>query len=217
MTARCSSSSQRFLILLIVVKDLHLTPFSLRITKSDTLPLVTYTSYTSTVLVPSGPTPIVDKRSLQDNRPRATTPAPAPTNVAPTIPSALAAYPSSILSAGCSSLLSQRCSTTIRTQSTTTKIPCTITSTSYTIKYAHTTISTQTIYPAPIFVSGSNTLTTTVPTACARSAYLYEGADIPDTEFSIAVYPNFPQTNVECCVLCFRTKGCVANAFLDGV
>ena len=30
----------------------------------------------------------------------------------------------------------------------------------------------------------------------------------------IPTYPDFPQTGVECCVLCFERQNCVASAFI---
>ena len=85
-----------------------------------------------------------------------------------------------------------------------------------------TTIYTETFFPAPSLVfKTKKTLTTTVPAACATLAY--EGGDNPNGEPGdfinvFTVYPYFPQTDVDCCVLCYDSvnfPNCIASAFIS--
>ena len=168
------------------------------------MPTLTITSYSSSVLVPSRPSPIVNKR----------TPVTAPAELAAN-PSAaaLSAFSPGILSQACSSLFP--CSTVTTTVTAISKIKCTTTLTSYQTKYKATVTTTATTTPAPATVSKPGTLTTTVPAACAGSPYV-PSSNMPDgTEVQFASYPNFPRSTVECCVVCARTLNCAASAYID--
>lgn len=75
-----------------------------------------------------------------------------------------------------------------------------------------------TLYPPPSLVSKKGVLTTTVPAPCADTPYVGTGSNGEDGDaIELTYYPNFPQTAVECCVLCFDPTAypnCVASAFI---
>jgi hypothetical protein len=138
---------------------------------------------------------------------------------APT-PSALCTCPAKSINAACSSLVPSRPTTIITTTSTTTvkcpKDTITVTVTKKDGKVVATT--TMTVYPGPdISYSTEQTLTTTVPAACAGPAYYPSDNGIGDT-IVLLDYPYFPQTAVECCVLCYDPAfpNCVASAYIEG-
>ena len=169
------------------------------------LPLIDKYVYSSTVLVPKGPVPVLNKRDS------ASPAAAAAMNEVNTTPTPLAGFSASILSKACSSLYP--CPTTTITVSSTKEIKCKTTITTTKTRYVATITETQTATPPPNTISRTGVLTTTVPAACAFTPY--EAQSQPeDTAVFFAEYPDQPSTRVECCVVCAKTKNCVAAAQL---
>ena len=94
---------------------------------------------------------------------------------------------------------------------------CTDTTTFTTAVTDHTTTTKIPfeVSPPPIILSSSGVLTTTVPAACASRAYYGNGNGLGNNIIPID-YPYFPQTGVECCIVCFSQENCVASAVIYG-
>ena len=118
------------------------------------------------------------------------------------------------ISSGCASLVPPH-STTVKVTKTT-KAQCTSTTSLTTTTSDRYTILTYpiTVLPPPIIISTSATLTTTVPAACAGITYDSGGYVGDGNEVFPQAYPHFPQTGVECCVICYQTENCIASAFI---
>lgn len=69
------------------------------------------------------------------------------------------------------------------------------------------------VSPPPIILSLSGVLTTTVPADCASSTYYPNGTGLGNNTIPID-YPYFPQTGVECCVVCFGQEYCVSSTII---
>ena len=138
-------------------------------------------------------------------------------------PSQLCGCSPQVLSAACSSLIpTEKVRTTTSTCTVAARCPKTEVTITVTSVTAVKSTYTETEYPAPdLKFKTKKTLTTTVPTECAGPAYTgVPGNPFDDGDMiTIAVYPYFPQTDVECCVLCYNSAAfpnCVASAFGAG-
>jgi hypothetical protein len=158
----------------------------------------------------SGPNLSIDKRFA---------PPATPSNQL-TTPAALGNCASPTISSACSHLVGSQTTTVTSTSTCTKPQKCTDTTT-ITITTTVTDRTTTTtipflVSPAPIILTSPGVLTTTVPAACASTPYLPSGDGVGNEVIPVA-YPYFPQTGVECCVVCFSQENCVASAVIyDG-
>ena len=151
----------------------------------------------------SGPAPTINRREAASA---------TPANQGAT-PTGLTSCASQTISSACSSIVGAT-TTKITLTSTKTK-ECTDTTTITTTVTDRTTTTKIpfSVYPPPLTVSSSGVLTTTVPAACASSAYSPNGNG-DGNNITPLMYPYFPQTGVECCVICFSQENCVASAVI---
>jgi len=176
-------------------------------TKTTTLPTITLTAYSQTVLIPSGTTRVVNKRAVAPDA-----------KVNPT-PTALRTCSKSVIEKACKSVVPSDATTTKTVTKEHTSL-CTYTDSETTTVYAHTITSTYILEASPpaivIQAPASVTLTTTVPADCASNPYITDGnSGLPGDLIIVQTYPHFPQTDVECCVICAQTQNCVAAAILS--
>jgi hypothetical protein len=165
---------------------------------------------TPTHIPPSGTTRPVNKYQATD--------AAAPANKANPTPSALSACGDKPVSDACSSFVKP---TTTTETLTSTCFTCTTTSTTIaTSEIDRTSAGTYifTVFPPPNIIPALASIihTTTVPADCLRT-HFNSGGYIGDGNLTVSStsYPNFPQTDLECCTLCWGTESCIASAFIS--
>ncbi|KAK6527922.1 hypothetical protein TWF281_009183 [Arthrobotrys megalospora] len=168
-----------------------------------TLPVITITEYSSTVVIVTGPTRVIDRRAVEETAigARAAAPAPCPCRN-------LSSCSSNIISAACLEIAP------LPTITKTITKPCTKTTTTTvtTGQFTMITSGTQTITPPADTTTLNQVLTTYVPEECTRELYSppldLDGASIVSVD-----YPFYAITPIECCGFCFRTKNCAASAY----
>lgn len=191
---------------------------------SITLPQVTITEYSSTYFITRyisktwndlfQPLPVLTLYHSGTPRPinkRNASPAVKDNST----PSALSTCARETISEACSSIVKP---TTTTATITSTRFTCTTTTSLTTTIPNHEITATYplTLSPPPIIILAPSTvtLTTTVPVDCVGPTYNSNASLGIGNTIVYAEYPYFPQTPVECCILCWSLPNCVASAFI---
>ncbi|KAK6520454.1 hypothetical protein TWF506_000708 [Arthrobotrys conoides] len=172
---------------------------------TTTLPDITVTEYSSTVVIATGPTRVIGRRAVEETKiaPRAAMAAPRCTC------RSLSLCSSRTISAACLEIAP------LRTITKTVTKPCTTTTTtkSTTRKFTEITSGTFTIVPGfPKTTTINQIHTTLVPEECTRDFYS-PPSDIGGAGVFFLEYPDFATNPLECCTACFGRKNCAASAY----
>ncbi|KAK6345132.1 hypothetical protein TWF718_007061 [Orbilia javanica] len=172
---------------------------------STTLPTITLTEYSSTVIIATGPTRVINRRAIEETKlaPRAASP--------PCTCRSLSSCSANVISVACLEISPPRTFTKTVTK------PCTTTSTtsSTTLKFTEITSGTQTLYPPPATTTINEIHTTLVPEECSRELYS-PPLDVGGAAVETLDYPYFAINYLECCMACFGRVGCAAAAYSQG-
>ncbi|KAK6505212.1 hypothetical protein TWF481_007130 [Arthrobotrys musiformis] len=172
---------------------------------TTTLPVITLTEYSSTVVIATGPTRVIDKRAVEETEI-------APRAVSQCTCRNLSSCSSNTIIAACLGITPPRTSTSTTTR-TITK-PCTTisTTTSTTLKFTIITSGTATIYPAAETTTLDTIHTTLVPEECTRDLYT-PPQEIGSAGVFFLEYPFFATNSLECCTACFARENCAASSY----
>ncbi|TGJ74483.1 hypothetical protein EYR41_001487 [Orbilia oligospora] len=180
---------------------------------TTTLPDITATEYSSTVVIVTGPTRVIGRRAVEETEiaPRAP-PLPPPPPPPPPICTCrnLSLCSSNTISAACLEIAPPRPITKTITK------PCTTTTTTTSTTRKFTEITSGTLTVAPGAAATTTTInqihTTLVPEECTRDFYT-PPSDIGSAGVFFLEYPNFATNPLECCTACFGRKNCAASAY----
>ncbi|KAK6360712.1 hypothetical protein TWF730_006840 [Orbilia blumenaviensis] len=165
---------------------------------STTLPVITITEYSSTVVIVTGPTRVIDRRAAVKE-----------TKAAPCPCRNLSSCSSNTISAACREIAGPP-----PTITKTVIKPCTATTTvtSTTLKFTEITSGTQVATPPPDTTTINEVHTTYIPEECARDLYS-PPQEIGNARVEILDYPFYARTPIECCTICFARKNCAVAAY----